>query len=104
MRVEQLRRQISSLSPEQIRQLGKEILAVDRYRRGELDLSGFALAAGLSSLADAPGVLREYGIEPKPEHLVTLEGMLASLKSGALDFVDKEEDLYTEADLRERYR
>lgn len=71
---------------------------------GELDLSGFALEAGLSSLADAPGVLRQYGIEPKPDHLASLEGMLAALKSGALDFVAKEEDLYTEADLRERYR
>lgn len=104
MKVEQLREQISALPPEQLRQLGKELLAVDRYRRGELDLGGFALEAGLSSLAEAPGVLRQYGVEPRPDHLITLEGMLAALKSGALDFAAKEDDLYTEADLQERYR
>jgi hypothetical protein len=66
--------------------------------------SGFALEAGLSSLADAPSLLRQYGVEPKPEHLTTLEGMLAALQSGAFDFVAEDEDLYTEADLQERYR
>lgn len=104
MKLEQLRRRICALTPDQIRQLGKELLAVDRYRRGELDLSGFALEAGLSSLADAPGILRQYRIEPNPDHLATLEGMLAGLKSGALSFVAEDEDLYTEADLQERYR
>jgi hypothetical protein len=84
--------------------LGREILAVERYRRGELDLSGFALDVGLSSLADAPGLLRQYGAEPKPEHLATLEEMLAALRSGAFDFLSEDEDLYSDADLRERYR
>ena len=104
MTVEQLRQQIRALSPEEIQRLGREILAVERYRNGELDLSGFALEAGLSSLADAPSLLRQYGVEPKPEHLTTLEGMLAALQSGAFDFVAEDEDLYTEADLQERYR
>ncbi|RIK80271.1 hypothetical protein DCC62_04230 [candidate division KSB1 bacterium] len=103
MTVEQVRSQISGLSPEAIQQLVKELLAVDRYRRGEIDLSGVALAANLSSLAEAPSLLRQYGIEPKPDQLRTLEGMLASLQSGALDFVLKEADQYTEADLVERY-
>jgi hypothetical protein len=104
MTVEQLRQQIRTLSPEQIQRLGREILAVERYRHGELDLSGFALDVGLSSLADAPSLLRQYGVEPKPEHLTTLDGLLAALRSGALDFVAEDEDLYTEADLLERYR
>lgn len=103
MNVQQLRQQIAELPPEQLRHLGQEILAVDRYRRGELDLGGFALEAGLTSLADAPDMLRQYGVEPKPEHLAALEGMLAALHSGTLDFVAKDEDLYTEADLQERY-
>jgi len=104
MTVEQLRQQMKALPPEEFHRLGREILAVERYRRGELDLSGFALEAGPSSLADAPGLLRQYGVEPKPEHLATLEGMLAALRSGAFDFVAKDDDLYTEADLLERYR
>ena len=104
MTVEQLRQQIRTLSPEEIQRLGREILAVEEYRRGNLDLSGFALEVGLSSLADAPSLLRQYGVEPKPEHLATLEGMLAALRSGAFDFLEEDEDLYTEADLRERYR
>lgn len=104
MTVEQLRQQMKALSPEDLQRLGREILAVERYRRGELDLSGFALEVGLSSLADAPTLLRQYGVESKPEHLTTLEGMLAALQSGTLDFVTGDEDLYTEADLLERYR
>lgn len=104
MTVDQLRWQLSSLPTELLRQLARELLAADRYRREEIDLSGFALEAGLSSLAEAPGVLRQYRIDPKPEHLTTLEGMLAALKSGALDFVAKDEDIYTEADLAERYQ
>ncbi len=104
MTVDQLRGQLSSLPSEILRQLARELLAADRYRQEEIDLSGFAMEAGLSSLAEAPGVLRQYGINPKPEHLTTLEGMLAALKSGALDFVAKDEDLYTEADLQERYQ
>ncbi len=104
MTVEQVRPQISALSSEAIQQLVKELLAVDRYRRGEIDLSGFALAADLSSLADAPELLRQYEVEPKPGHLRTLEGMLASLHSGALDFVLEDEDIYNESDLVERYK
>lgn len=104
MTVEQLRQQIKFLSPEEIQRLGREILAVEQYRRRNLDLSGFALEVELSSLADAPSLLRQYGVEPKPEHLTTLEGMLAALRSGAFDFLSEDEDLYTEADLRERYR
>lgn len=103
MTVEQVRPQISALSSEAIQQLVKELIVVARYRRGEIDLSGFALAAGLSSLADAPELLREYGVEPKPEHLRTLEGMLASLGSGALDFVLADEAVYDESDIVERY-
>lgn len=103
MTVEQVRPQISGLSSDAIHQLVKELLAVDRYRRGEIDLSGFALAAELSSLADAPELLRQYGIEPKPDQLRTLKGMLASLHSGALDFVLEDEDIYNESDLVERY-
>jgi hypothetical protein len=75
---------------------------VDRYRRGEIDISGFALATELSSLADAPELLRQYGVEPKPDHLRTLEGMLASLQSGTLNFVLEEEDLYDKSDIVER--
>lgn len=104
MTVEQLRQQIKALSPEDLHRLGREIVAVEQYRRGELDLSGFALAIGLSSLADAPNLLRQYGVEPKPEHLTTLEGMLAALRSGALDFVAEDDELYSEADLLERYQ
>lgn len=103
MTVEQVRPTISTLPSEAIQQLVKELLAVDRYRRGEIDLSGFALAADLSSLADAPDLLRQYGVQPKSEHLRTLEGMLASLRSGALDFVLEDEDIYNESDLVERY-
>jgi len=103
MTVEQVRPQISTLSSEAIQQLVKELMAVARYRRGEIDLSGFALAADLSSLADAPALLREYRVEPKPDHLRTLEGMLASLGSGALDFVLEDEDTYDESDIVERY-
>lgn len=84
--------------------MGREILAVEQYRSGTLDLSGFALEVGLSSLADAPGLLRQYGVEPKPGHLTTLEEMLAALRGGAFDFLAEDEDLYSEADLRERYR
>jgi hypothetical protein len=104
MTVEQLRQQIRAFPPDELHRLGREILAVERYRRGELDLSGVALEAGLPSLADAPSLLRQYGVEPKPEHLTTLEGMLAALHSGAFDFVTGDEDLYTEADLLERYQ
>ena len=104
MTVEQLRHQIRALSPDELHRLGQEIRAVEQYRRGELDLSGFALEAGLASLADAPGLLRQYGVEPKPEDLATLEGMLAALQSGAFNFAAEDEDLYTEADLLERYR
>lgn len=104
MTVEQLRQQISALPPEDLHRLGREILAVEQYRRGELDLAGVALETGLSSLADAPNLLRQYGVEPKPEHLTTLDGLLAALRSGALEFVAEDEDLYTEADLLERYR
>ena len=104
MTVEQLRQQIRALSPGEIQRLGREILTVERYRHGELDLSGFALEIGLSSLADAPSLLRQYGIEPREEHMTTLEGMLAALRSGAFDFLAGEEDVYSEADLRERYR
>jgi len=103
MTVEQIRPQISGFSSDAIQQLVKELLAVDRYRRGEIDLSGFALAAELSSLADAPELLRQYGVESKPDHLRTLEGMLASLQSGALNFVLEEEDIYGESDIVERY-
>ena len=103
MTLKQVRRQISDLSPQEIRRLGREMLAVDRYRPGELDLSGFALEAGISSLLEAANVLREFGIEPRPNDLMTLEGMLAALQSGGLDFVAGDEDLYSEADLRERY-
>ena len=55
------------------------------------------------SLANAPELLRQYGVEPKPGHLRTLEGMLSSLRSGALDFVLEDEDLYDESDIVERY-
>jgi hypothetical protein len=103
MTVEQVRPRISGLSSEAIQQLVKELLAVDRYRRGEIDISGFALATELSSLADAPELLRQYGVEPKPDHLRTLEGMLASLQSGTLNFVLEEEDIYDESDIVERY-
>jgi len=103
MTVEQVRPQISKLPSEAIQQLVKELLAVDRHRRGEIDLSGFALAVGLASLANAPELLRQYGVEPKPGHLRTLEGMLSSLRSGALDFVLEDEDLYDESDIVERY-
>jgi hypothetical protein len=101
--VEKIRPQISGLTTEAIQQLIKELLAVDRYRRGEIDISGFALEAELSSLDQAPTLLRQYGVEPKPDHLLTLGGMLASLQSGALDFVMQDEDLYDESDLMERY-
>lgn len=104
MTVEQLRQQIRALPPDELHRLGREILAVERYRRGELDLSGVALEVGLSSLADALSLPRQYGVEPKSEHLTTLDGMLSALQSGALDFVAGDEDLYTEADLLERYQ
>jgi hypothetical protein len=103
MTVEQVRSQVSALSSEAIQQLVKELQAVDRYRRGEIDISGFAWYAGLSSLADAPELLRQYNIEPEPDQLRALEAMLAALHSGALDFVLKDEDIYDESDLLERY-
>ncbi len=103
MTVEQLRRHISSLSSEEMQKLGRELLAVERYRREESDISGFTLEAGLSSLRDAPTLLRQYGVEPRADDLTTLEGMLAAAQTGAFDFVAEDEELYAETDLQEWY-